>query len=217
MADPRDRRKKIADIDVSKVKERLAKIEDREKNTKTEWHWSFTVAIAGGILGGITSLIIYSFTIMSYAQFAMIVLGPGLLAFLIQWKYFFGTKFIQKHFRMNMLVYALYNFAGIGFTVASLFLLLNWLGASTEEKVERHKILGIDRDYIVDSNYLTVILLEDDAYADNPNMRSVPYADAMRRKSFPYFDIKYTDGLLGFPIFQGQGVSSGKEKGDNEK
>lgn len=198
-------------IDAEKLKElqaRLKKIEEKE-NAPVKWHWSLTFTIAGGLVGAILSGIIFQFTMMSYGMFAMLVLVPGLLAFIFQWKIFYSPKFIQKHFRINILVYGLYNFAGVGFTFSALFFLLNWLGASSEIESERHKILGTDRNWI--SNNYVVLLLENDAYENEPQFRAVPYADGKKNKTYPYLDIKYAPGLLGFKIYHGHNVA--KEDG----
>lgn len=202
-------------MDPEKVKmlqERLKKIEERE-NKPIQWHWSLTFTIAGGLIGAIISAMIYRFTMMSYGMFALLVLVPGVLAFLIQWKYFYSPKFIQKHFRINIMVFALYNLAGIGFTFSALFLSLNWLGGSSEKSIERHKILGSDKNYVPGSH--VVLLLENDAYQDDPYMRAVPYADGKKNKTFPYLDIIYSDGLFGVKIYHEHHVSAGKEKADS--
>jgi hypothetical protein len=200
-------------IDPERLKQlqaQLKKIEERE-NQPVKWHWSLTYTVAGGLAGAIISGLIYWFTMMSYGTFALLVLVPGVLAFLIQWKIFYSPKFIQKYFRINIMVYALYNLAGIGFTFSALFLSLNWLGASSDKVTERHRILGVDRNYIVDSNYAVVLLLENDAYENDPIMRAVPYRDGMRNKSFPFLDIIYSEGLLGFKIYHEHHVSPDPE------
>jgi hypothetical protein len=200
---------KRAPIDPEKMKrlqEQLKQIEARE-NTPVKWHWSLTFTIVGGLVGAIVAAMIYQFTMMSYGIFALLVLVPGIIAFLIQWKIFYSPKFIQKHFRINILVYALYNLAGIGFTFAAIFLSLNWLGSTSEKIMERHRILGVDRNYIVDSNYAVVLLLENDAYENDPIMRAVAFHDGMRNKSFPFLDIIYSEGLLGFNIYHEHHVS----------
>lgn len=202
-------------MDPEKVKmlqERLKNIEARE-NKPIQWHWSLTFTIAGGLIGAIVSSLIFQFTMMSYGMFALLVLVPGILAFLIQWKIFYSPKFIEKHFRINIMVYALYNLAGIGFTCAALFFTLNWLGGSSETNIERHKILGSDKNYI--SNSHVVLLLENDAYENDPYMRAVPYADGKKNKTFPYLDIIYSDGLFGVKIYHEHHVSTGKEPADN--
>lgn len=188
---------------VKLIQERLKKIEERE-NQPLKWHWSLTYTIAGGLTGAIVSAMIFRFTMMSYGMFALLVLVPGIIAFLIQWKIFYSPAFIQKHFRINIMVYALYNLAGIGFTCSALFFVLNWVGAG-EQEIERHKIMGVDRNYISDSH--VVLLLENDAYENDPYMRAVPYADGKRNKSFPYLDIVYSPGLLGFKIYHEHHVS----------
>jgi len=201
---------KRAPMDPEKVKmlhERLKNIEARE-NQPVKWHWSLTFTIVGGLIGAIISGIIYQFTMMSYGMFAMLVLVPGILAFLIQWKIFYSPKFIQKHFRINIMVYALYNFAGIGFTFSALFFSLNWLGADSEKLNERYKIMGVDKNYM--SNNYVVLLLENDAYENDPYMRAVPYADGMKNKTYPYLDVFYSDGLFGVKIYHEHHVSAGK-------
>lgn len=204
------KRKPIDPDKLKELQERMKKIEARE-NQPVKWHWSLTFTIAGGLIGAIISAMIFQFTMMSYGMFALIVLVPGLIGFLIQWKIFYSPKFIQKHFRLNILVYGLYNFAGIGFTCSALFFSLNWLGAGAEKLNESHKIMGIDKNWI--SNNYVVLLLENDAYQNEPLYRAVPYADGKRNKTYPYLDIVYSPGLFGFKIYHEHHVS----KGPNEK
>ncbi|MFI5204580.1 MAG: hypothetical protein ACHQF2_08810 [Flavobacteriales bacterium] len=177
------------------------------KKTKKgkDWHWSLTVLIAGGIGGSILTMMMMSFTMLSWLYVVLGMLGVGAIAFLIQWKHFYNPVFFEKYFRIHISIYLIYNFVGIGFTVVSLTLLINWLGAG-EILVERHRIVGIDNNYVRDSNALTVMLLENDAYQDDPYMRAAPYMQ-VRRKTFPFFDILYRDGLFGIKIYEGYKMS----------
>lgn len=176
-----------------------------------KWHWSLTFTIIGGLVGGILAMWMMQFTVLSYYILLAGVLAVGALSFLIQWKFFYNPEFYKKHFRMHVSIFALYNVAGIGFTVAGLFLFLNYLGASSEEVIERHKIVGLDKNFIIDSNFLCVLLLENDAYKDDPAMRAVPYLDAMKRKKLPYLDLLFHKGLFGLNIFEGWRMSPDPE------
>ncbi|HYG49525.1 MAG TPA: hypothetical protein VD905_01430 [Flavobacteriales bacterium] len=97
----------------------------KNKPKKQEWHWSFTVTIIGIIAGGILTLVVASFTLISYTYLFLGVLGIALLGFVAQWKLFYSQKFIQQHFRMPLGIYALYNFGGIALSLTALLLTLN--------------------------------------------------------------------------------------------
>lgn len=176
-----------------------------------KWHWSLTFTIIGGLVGGILAMWMMQFTILSYYVLLAAVLTVGAISFMIQWKFFYNPEFYKKHFRMHVSIFALYNVAGIGFSVAGLFLFLNYMGAGSEEIIERHKIVGLDKNYIIDSNFACVLLLENDAYKNDPSMRAVPYSDAMKRKKKPYLDLLFYKGLFGLNIFEGWRMSADSE------
>jgi len=176
-----------------------------------KWHWSLTFTIIGGLVGGVLAMWMMQFTILSYYLLLAGVLTVGAVSSLVQWKFFYNPEFYKKHFRMHVSIYALYNVAGIGFTVAGLFLFLNYIGASSEDVIERHRIVGLDHDYIIDSNFACVMLLENDAYKDEPEMRAVPYLDAMKRKKLPYLDLLFHKGLFGLNIYEGWRMSANPE------
>jgi hypothetical protein len=179
----------------------------KRPDKKKEWHWSLTFTIAGLIIGTLFTIIIMRFTFLSVLYLIFGILVVGAIAFILQWKKFYSPEFIQKHFRLPIAIYALYNFAGIGMTASALFLSLNWIGASSQQDKERYLIKGLDHDYIIDSNYLVVLLLENDAYKDDPGMRSTPFNDAMARKEKPFFDILKRKGLFGIYLYDGWTMS----------
>lgn len=56
-----------------------------------------------------------------------------------------------------------------------------------------------------------VLLLENDAYKDDPKMRAVPYTQGIQYKAKPYLQIGYHDGLFGFRILKGFRMSKTKD------
>jgi hypothetical protein len=173
-----------------------------QKAKKEKWHWSLTVTIIGVIAGNMLMLGMMSFTLMSYLYLVLAVLGIASLAFVIQWKYFHSPAFIQKNFRLPLGIYILYCVGGIAVPVCGILLLTNWMGASSVEDVEKHRVVGLDRQYILDSNYDAVLLLEGDAYLDEPGMRSFPYLQAIKWRNYPILGIVSNKGLLGIPVFK---------------
>lgn len=173
-----------------------------QKGKKEKWHWSLTVTIIGVIAGNMLMLGIMSFTLMSYLYLVLAVLGIGAIAFVIQWKHFHSPEFIQKNFRLPLGIYILYCIGGIAVPLCGILLLTNWLGASSAEDIEKHRVVGLDREYILDSNYDAVLLLEGDAYENDPNMRSFPYLKAIKWRNNPILGIVSYKGLLGIPVFK---------------
>ncbi|HLP12299.1 MAG TPA: hypothetical protein VK177_10245 [Flavobacteriales bacterium] len=178
----------------------------KNKPKKQEWHWSLTFTIFGIVFGGILTIFVWTFTLISLMQLLLGVVALAILSFVIQWKLFYSQAFIQKHFRIPISIYGLYNL-GVGFALTGMLLTLNWVGASSTEQYERHRIVGFDRDYILDSNAEAVFLLENDAYQGSPTMRSMPYLQAIKKQSMPFLDIIYHKGLLGLDVFYGKRMS----------
>jgi hypothetical protein len=189
-------------------KSRNKKYDDTKK--KFGWHWSISIGLMVGLAGVVGALYIWQFTLISLGTLLLIAGIAGALAFVLQWKVFYSPRFIEKHSRIHLGIYAVYNFIGIGFFVTALILALNLFGASDEIKVESHKIVGKDKRYLIDAGGYIVLLLENDAYADEPEMRAVPYTKGIQHKVKPYLQIGYREGLFGFRIFHGIRMSKTK-------
>lgn len=168
---------------------------------KIKWHWSLNVLIAGGILGGILMLAIITFTKLSYAKLFLFVAIVGILGTLLQWKKFHSPQFIKKYFRVHIVIFLMYNFFGLGFGLAGTGLLVNWMGASGET-IEKYRILGRDDRYVWDSNFLCPLLLENDAYADNPEYRMFEFLDAIKWEENPILNVVFSNGLFGLPVYK---------------
>ena len=181
----------------------MLKVMAERKKQENKWHWSLTFAIIGSIIGGIITGVVISFTMLSFIYALLAAVAIALIAFLVQWKKFYSQKFIEKHFRINKAAYAMYNFA-IGICVTGILLLANWLGAGGELIMEEHRIVGIDKNYIHDSCCESVLLLENNAYEREVNMRSMPWALARKWRNKPIYHIITKKGLLGIPVFYGK-------------
>jgi hypothetical protein len=182
-----------------------------EGNKKTKWHWSLNVTMAGGVAGGILMLWIITFTQLTYLKLFLFVAAVGILGTIIQWKYFYSQKFIQKYFRINILIFLMYNFFGLGFGLAGTGLLINWMGASSLETIDSHKIVGRDKNYIWDAATACPVLLENNAYADQPEYRAFRHSDAVTWKENNILEVVFHRGLLGLNVYEGSRMVQDKQ------
>ncbi|HUP14219.1 MAG TPA: hypothetical protein VM187_18485, partial [Niastella sp.] len=139
---------------------------------------------------------------LSYMQLGLGILAIAAVAFIVQWKLFYNPKYIEKYFRIPVFPYILYCLFGIAGPLTGILLTVNFLGASSKDDLEKHRVLGFDHEYVIDSNFLTVLRLEGDAYQNDPWMRSIMYTDAIKWRNMPFYTIVYNKGLLGIPIFK---------------
>lgn len=189
--------------------EMLKAMAERKKH-ENKWHWSLTFAILGSILGGLVTAIVLSFTMLSFVYVLLAAVCVALITALIQWRKFYSAKFIEKHFKINIVAYGIYNLA-IAFCITGTLLLVNWLGAGGEPVMEEHRIVGIDKNYVHDSCCESVLLLENGAYEREVGMRSMPWNFARKWRKTPIYQIVTKKGLLGIPVFYGKNMVAGPD------
>lgn len=180
----------------------------RTGDDDVKWHWSLTILITGGLVGGFLTIYIYQFTLIPILLLIGAIAGVGFIGMLLQWKKFYSMDFIKKYYRIPVPIFAIYNFIGIGLLVTGLFLLTNWLGASSKEEIKRYKIVGLDRDYVVDFGGGAVVLLENKALDDQPQLRFFKYTEATKFNEKPVLEVIYHPGLLGFLILDDSRMSA---------
>lgn len=157
------------------------------------------MTIIFAIIGSVIIAVSMYFTALSYFELSLLIFGCGAVTLIIQWRIFYSRKPKQ---RPPVGIFLLYNFAGTGFLLAGIFLLFNWLGAERKEIIEQYRIVGIDMDYTYAPCCNAVLLLENNAYANEPSVRMMPYHIARKNKQLPVFRIIKRKGLLGIPILK---------------
>lgn len=176
--------------------------EKKRLEQKRSWHWTYSVTIIGLVAGSILTVIMMLHTLLSLTYLFAGLVAIATLAFIVQWKMFYNSGYIEKHFRIPVFSYILYCFFGIAGPLTGILLTVNMLGASKEEDIEQHRVVGFDHAYVIDSNFLTVLKLEDNAYENDPWMRSIAYTDAIKWRTMPFYTIVFNKGLLGIRIFK---------------
>lgn len=189
------------------TKEQIAAINKRraEKATNAEsirgkWHWFLTMQVIGFLM----CIPIFAFLvpnlIISWVEILGIVTGIGIIGTLVQFTYFKKNKIITENLKLTTPLYLSYNFIGIGLTGLFLVLLFNNVFASSEPISEKHKIIGTDPEYQIYRWGSVVFIMDDDVYADYPDLRALPYAVYYKYKERPYIIYEFYQGLFGFKI-----------------
>lgn len=172
----------------------------------SNWHWSLTVLIVGIVVGAIASLGLRKFVVLSLTSYWLIVVGIGLLGAAIQYSRFKKKKYLSNRGGVGLLFYFLYNIFGIGFLGMTFVLLGSIFVPISDVNTTEIKIIGEDPEYLVSGRGVTPVLLENDAFANDPVYRGLPYMARSWWKGANYsimgFDT-YT-GLFGFEVKAGR-------------
>jgi MtfA peptidase len=126
------------------------------------WHWTYTIMLLGIFAGIISTLLLYSFTIIPFFHLLLISLGGAVIAFLVQYRYL-----VIKNKVFKPADFGIYAAFGIMPVVAGSFLLLNFL-IRTSYEVEVYPVeeIGVRQGELF-------FILKDDVYADNPAVRTL--------------------------------------------
>lgn len=185
---------------------------------RSTWHWSLTLTLCFFFPSGIAILAYEDVTMIDWTTLILSVLCIGAVAAMAQYSWFKRMRKEKNegdHLVIGKQLYFAYNFLGIGFLGTALMLTLNFFVIVGEPVVVVHKIAGMDKDYVASSYTGIVYLLEEDAYADETDLRWFDVSTNTLRQTHPYIIYEFHTGLFGFDNI-GDRYLSADEKGTNK-
>lgn len=186
-------------------------LKERDKHYKEGkpqfvWHWSLTVLLIGGFIGGTALYFLLDFIDISTLGWWSIVLGIGGVAAAAQWRSFSKKGFIQSSKKLGLPFYLGYNVIGIGWLGTALLFVLAIAFQSDAYTYEHYRFVGKDPDYSVGVHHLNVILLEDGKYDGDRMDRSVTFNMIVRAQEDSLFEYRFSPSILGLQIKKGHRV-----------
>jgi MtfA peptidase len=151
------------------------------------WHWAYSLMIAGIFVGITSSFILSSMTLIPIFHIVLFALiGVG-LAFIIQYKFL-----VIRHQVFKPADFLLYAVFGIMPLVSGLFLFANYaVRVSYIEEIhpiEAHENRAGE----------VIVTLEGNAYADYPGIRSVSSKNYPYASQAKYLKLEFAEGVFGY-------------------
>ena len=172
------------------------------KTKKTSsFHWSLYVAIAGLFVGLIVSFQFIKQMTLEWYWLPVFILAFAAVGAALQYKWFIKKEWMHGKKGIGTFGYLAYNVLGFGSIATTLMLALNFFIPVGAPVIEEYKALSYDQRYVVHSRILTILMLEEDVYADDPDYRGVPFkATDYFLAGYRTFGFQRRVGLFGMEV-----------------
>ena len=201
MAHPRDRRRKVYTKEqLQQIKE--SKKQEQKKKESIKWHWSMTILVIGLLTGLVSLLWMSQWVVISKMQIILIIVGVGLVSFLVQMNYFKKKSILAETFIKSLPLFISYNIFGVGFLSYFIMLTLNMTVTFDREVKEYYDIVSTDPDYVISRGGIVVLTLEDNTYDDELRVRCVTFGDYLEYNKKKVLECRFERGLFGFKVIK---------------
>jgi hypothetical protein len=169
---------------------------------KKDWHWSLTLTLVGWFVSFIAILLMRNINIIYFSDIIVLILVSGLFWSVVQ---FIPFKNLQNKkggdkLYIGVPLYLVYNFAGLGMISTAFILFGNFAFSSGEKGEKIYKIVDYDHNYHVSTYTGIVYLLEDNALADDEDLRWFEVTSNGLRNKNPYVLYQFEKGAFGFLV-----------------
>lgn len=171
------------------------------KKSETNFHGSVALMFFGILFG------IFTFVFIGMATFVSKIFLSKILAFFCFAGLLLPMKFYKNWFSLSKIEAVLFNVLAVGPVICSVLLWLNFLIRTGESEqtfnIVSSKITSAENFDNID----VVFTLENNAYEEYPEFRTVPLEKGdLQKAKAQKLKIKMADGLLGYKVFLGNDV-----------
>jgi len=200
VANSRRRESRYTKEQIAAINKRRAEKRKEAKKNRGKWHWFLTLHVLGILSGIVSFAFLIHLVLIDWTHILLIILGFSVVGLFAQYSYFKKRNIVSEKLKLFTPLYVSYNVFGIGLLGLFSVLVLNQALSGNEIIQEKYKILGVDPEYKIYRWGSVVFIMEDDMFANDPEMRALPYKFYYRYEERPYIVYDFYEGFFGFKI-----------------